>query len=497
MTGILSRRMFLGAGLAALAAPVPVRAEAPARSLRPMARPARGAVAGPPGPQALIAGARLSGRVGYAVVDPATGRLLEAHDDDAAMPPASIAKALTALYALDALGEGYRFETRLIATGPVENGILKGDLVLAGGGDPTLDTNALAGMAAALKAGGLREVRGRFRVWGGAVPYRRAIVEDQPEHAGYNPALSGLNLNFNRVHFEWKRQGDSYAIRMDARSDRYRPDVGVARMRVAERAAPVYVHADGGARDEWSVARAALGNGGARWLPVRKPELYAGEVLATFARAQGIVLGTPEMMSQAPSGSVLVSHRSEALAPILRDMLRHSTNLTAEMVGMTASARRQGASVTWAQTAAMMNGWAAARLGMGAAALRDHSGLSDRSRLTASDMARGLAGAPRAALLRPLLRDFALRDARGTVARDHPVKVRAKTGTLYFVSTLAGYVTTASGRDLAFAILTASDSLRARIDPKTDDSPPGARDWNRRARRLQQALIERWSTVHG
>ncbi|PKQ13612.1 MAG: D-alanyl-D-alanine carboxypeptidase/D-alanyl-D-alanine-endopeptidase [Alphaproteobacteria bacterium HGW-Alphaproteobacteria-1] len=499
MTQGLSRRFFLTTGIAALAGPA--FSGPPATSLRPVARPARsvGTVAtrGAPAAEALIAKANLSGRVGFAVVDPATGRVLEEQDGNAALPPASVTKAVTALYALDTLGTGHRFETRLLATGPVENGILRGDLVLAGGGDPTLDTNALAGMAAALKAAGLREVRGRFRLWGGAVPFKRAIDDDQPEHAGYNPALSGLNLNYNRVHFEWKRQGGQYAITMDARSDRYRPDVTMARMRIADRATPVYVYADGGARDDWSVARAALGNGGARWLPVRKPELYAGEVFATFARSQGIVLGKPEVMTGAPSGSVLVAHKSEALETVLRDMLRFSTNLTAEMVGVAVTSRRQGRAATLAQSAQAMNAWAAASLGMKAAALRDHSGLNDRSRLTAADMARGLAGAKRAALLRPLLREFALRDAKGNVARNHPVKVVAKTGTLYFVSTLAGYVTTPGGKDLAFAIFTASDSLRARINPAQDDSPPGARGWNGRAKGLQQALIERWSAVHG
>ena len=149
------------------------------------------------------------------------------------------------------------------------------------------------------------------------------------------------------------------------------------------------------------------------------------------------------------------------------------------------------------RSAQAMNDWAAQRLGMTGTALRDHSGLSDRSRLTAAAMAKGLARAHDAGLLRPLLREHRMRDANGREQRNHPVKVVAKTGTLYFVSSLAGYVRTPQGADLAFAIFTASDSLRSRIDPKRDERPPGARGWNRRSKQLQQALIERWSAVYG
>ena len=47
------------------------------------------------------------------------------------------------------------------------------------------------------------------------------------------------------------------------------------------------------------------------------------------------------------------------------------------------------------------------------------------------------------------------------------------------------------------ATLDGRDSLRGRIDPFRDTRPPGARGWNRRAKRLQQALIERWSEIYG
>lgn len=492
MTQALSRRLFLSSALAALT--TPALAQAPAISLRPILRPAGVRAAGSSAAtEALIAGARLTGEVGYAVLDAATGDVLDSRAGTTGLPPASVAKTVTSLYALEVLGAGHRFETHLVATGPVEGGVLKGDLVLAGGGDPTLDTDALADMAAALKRAGVREVTGRFRVWGGALPYAREIYKHQPEHVGYNPAVSGLSLNYNRVHFEWTRAGGKYAITMDARSGRYRPDVTVARMRIADRSAPVYTYRDAGGHDAWTVARGALGGGGGRWLPVRKPALYAGEVFATFARSQGIVLKVPEEIEGVvPKGATLVTHKSDPLAEILREMLRYSTNITAEMVGMAASARRRGRALSLAASAREMTGWAKETLGMKNTVLRDHSGLSDRSRLSAEDMARALAAVTGRTALRPLLRNVTMRDARGRT-----VPVKAKTGTLYFVSTLAGYVTPPGGRDLVFAVLTASDSLRSRIDPSRDERPTGARGWNGRAKRLQKALIERWSAAYG
>ncbi|HAW48181.1 MAG TPA: D-alanyl-D-alanine carboxypeptidase, partial [Roseovarius sp.] len=63
--------------------------------------------------EALIAEARLQGDVGYAVTDTETGAVLEARAADTALPPASVTKAVTALYALDTLGAGHRFKTRL------------------------------------------------------------------------------------------------------------------------------------------------------------------------------------------------------------------------------------------------------------------------------------------------------------------------------------------------------------------------------------------------
>ncbi len=493
-SGRISRRLFIGAALGAVSSPV--WASPPARSLRPIMRPDMLGVRKIPAADTLVGKARLDARVAYSVADVTSGLVLEGRDSQIGVPPASVAKSITALYAMDRLGAEYRFVTRLIGTGPVEGGVLKGDLVLAGGGDPSLDTDALAEMASALKAGGVHSVSGRFLVWDGALPYVPTVDPDQPDHVGYSPSVSGLNLNFNRVHFEWRKKGKAWSVTMDARTKKYRPDVTVSRMRIADRGTPVYIYADRNGRDEWSVAAGALGNGGARWLPVRKPALYAGEVFQTLARSHGIVLKNAELVTSLPNGRALVRHESDQLSDLLKDMLKYSTNLTAEVVGLMASGSAARTAQPLVASSAAMNQWAAARFGVTDMALRDHSGLSGDSRVTSGNLVSVLTGDGVKAQLRPLLKTIGLRDEQRRVDKNHPIKVQAKTGTLNFVSGLAGYMTGPDGTDLAFAIFAPDVDRRAALSEAERERPQGAKSWNGRAKRLQQALIERWGALY-
>ncbi len=497
-------RRFILAGFGALMTSGAALANAPKVSLRPHMRGGVGAGSAPSakpaivGIDALIANAGLRGQVVCAVADVKTGLQLEAVKGNTGLPPASVAKALTALYALDTLGGEYRFKTRLIAAGKVRNGVLKGDLILSGGGDPTLTTDDLAAMAGKLKAAGIREVKGSFKVYDGALPYVRSIDGEQPDHLGYSPAVSGIALNFNRVHFEWKRAAKGYSVSMDGRSDRYRPAVAMARMRVVNRRVPVYTYADKNGADQWTVASQALGNKGSRWLPVRKPALYTGDVFRTFARSNGIVLGKPKATRSAgKGGKVVVSHNSVSLRTILKGMLKYSNNLTAEMVGMTATAVKGGKPRSLKDSANEMNRWAGRTFGMRGTKLVDHSGLNDDSRMTAKDLVGALVQVRRRGILRPLLKPIAMRDSRGRVLKGHPIRVDAKTGTLNFVSGLAGYMTAADGTELAFAIFAADTDMRARIKRADREVPNGARGWNKKAKQLQQKLIERWGALYG
>ena len=119
----------------------------------------------------------LSGSSGWMLVDLDTGEVLDQSNADRGFAPASVAKLPTAAFALDALGPDHRFTTEIVGTGPVVNGRLQGDLILKGGGDPELDTDALMPMVTRLREQGITGIDGRFGVDATALPQ---IAEIEP-----------------------------------------------------------------------------------------------------------------------------------------------------------------------------------------------------------------------------------------------------------------------------------------------------------------------------
>jgi D-alanyl-D-alanine carboxypeptidase/D-alanyl-D-alanine-endopeptidase (penicillin-binding protein 4) len=424
---------------------------------------------------------------GFALAD-LDGRLVEAHRAEVALPPASVAKVFTALYALEALGPGYRFRTTLRAAGPIEAGTLRGELALVGGGDPLLDTDALGDLARALAAAGLRRVEGGFHVAGDALPAIAEVAGAQPEDAGYNPTISGLNLNFNRVLLEWSPGTAGPELRFSAPGVRHAAPVAGIEAELAE-GGPARHRREPG-REVWILPRKRVHGTGSEWLPVRAPLAYAGEAFRGLAAQAGIALPPPTPGPAA--GAVLALHDSLPLERMMRDMLYYSTNLTAEVAGLRAAQAQGIAPATLADSAAAMTRWARRRLGLSQAVFANHSGLGDASRLPAREMAAALCRA--AERLPELLRTRPILDAERRPIEIGGVGVLAKTGTLDFVSALAGYMT--GRRRLAFAIFAADPELRARVRPEEREAPPGSAAWAGRARAQEQALLRRWARLY-
>ena len=171
-------------------------------------------------------------------------------------------------------------------------------------------------------------------------------------------------------------------------------------------------------------------------------------------------------------------------------MLRYSTNLTAEVVGMAASAADGATPASLADSAGEMNIWLGRRSaggGRGWSTIRACRGCRASGPRTWS--ARWC-GPGRQAPLASLLRPFPVEEAAV------PLSVSAKTGTLNFVCALTGYLTTATGRELAFAILTSDLERRATLTEAERDSPPGGKAWAGRSRALQRRLLAGWAVTH-
>ena len=480
MGNTFTRRAALGTALAAVGSSA--FGLAPLNSLRPIERPnvSSGLVGGA---ASVVRSFSLKGQVSCALMDPETGTVLDAYAPEIELPPASVTKALTAAYGMQKLGQDFQFITSLSLQGRVTNGALVGDIILTGSADPTLHTDDLVNFGKVLQKTGIRQVKGRLLIVDNGFPYLREIDNSQLPQANYNPAIAGVNLNLNRVQFEWARQADGgYDLSMSAPGRIYRPQIPSIGMRVEERDAPSYGYRYAQEREQWSVQRSALGKDGVRWLPARNPRRYAGEAFQVICAEMGVELPSPTIMhgqhTEAVLAVTIAQKKSRPYHEIAKSMLKLSTNLTAEVIGLTAS----GAS-NLRQSAAALSQFAQAH-GMRGAVV-DHSGLSDQSRLTAGGLAMFMAWHHRNGLAN-LLKPKILRHKGKPMAG---VDLRVKTGTLNFVSSLSGYLTY-QGKSLGFAILTADMARREKV--KGHENPPGGKGWEARSRSLQYALLREW-----
>ena len=101
-------------------------------------------------------------QLGMHIIDLHTGQVIYAFNASQRMRPASTEKVVTAIAALDQLGPHYQFQTQLLATAPLKDGVLQGDLYIKGGMDPLLTTADVRVLAQQLKAMGVRKIKGHL-----------------------------------------------------------------------------------------------------------------------------------------------------------------------------------------------------------------------------------------------------------------------------------------------------------------------------------------------
>ncbi len=444
---------------------------------------------------ALIEGAGFAlGDVGYLVVDLGDQRVLTEHNPDRPFIPASVAKISAIAAALEILGGNHRFTTTVQAEGDVSQGVLAGSLTLRGGGDPFLTGDDLQVMAKELAARGIKKVDGRFLYDATALIEVPQINALQPEAADYNTGVSALSVNFNRVRLNWLTTGTNPPAAAAAVSENVTLPLDSISFAFAEENPPgPYIRAGTSAEDRWLLSP-KLAAHGEDWLPVGNPSLMTAEVFRALATAEGVDLPNPTPGVTPEGARELVRHESIPLADIARQVLGYSNNLSAELIGLAASRALTGRKLSLEDSATALTAWWQLRrpdVDWTGFFLENHSGLSSKSRATPRQIvimleaAASLAGVD----FHDLLRNIGWKGVKGSA--------RVKTGTISYGRGLAGYIDTAAGNRLAFAVFFNDAEKRAALDaafdPRVLAIDPQSRQWRDRALKLEEKLTTGWA----
>lgn len=434
--------------------------------------------------------------IGAIVVDVTTGETLWSHGADRPLSIASAQKIFTAATALATLGPGFRWRTTIYgeAFDPA-TGVVDGDLIVRGRGDPTLTNRDLAGLVRDLRWRGVAYVTGDL-VFDGSYfddvdePPR---YDDQPkERAGFRAPIAAASLERNAVTVVVvaDRRGLGLAeVTLDPPvSDYVRlvedevVTVATGRTRIAVTTEvkrdrlELRVRGQINADDAVSFVRRRVDD----------PAALLAEALRSELAAAGIrVRGKLVRRAIAPGDPVVVlaERASPPLGEVLRDLVKSSDNYLAETVlktiGAEVRAAPAGRPATWDDGLAEVKAYAAAA-GVAVDAIRidNGSGLFDATAVPAEALAKVLVAAWRDFRVGPELAGaLAIGGVDGTLRRRFTEpsvrgRIRGKTGTLAAVSSLAGYAASDGRHPLAFAVI-------------VDQLPAGTRA---DARALQEAV---------
>lgn len=393
-----------------------------------------------------------------------------------ALIPASNNKVFTAIWALDVLGPDHRFETDLLVTGPIDNGVLRGDVVIRGSGDPAFGYPPriehrmfvepamlpLQRMAQKLVELGVRVVEGG--VIGDPTVFDSVLVGPAwPEDTGsgaaqYAPRVSGLPFQRNMI---WMNvvpapDGGSAMIQLD-------PPVTVvpvvANVRAEGRGARVVRRP---AEDTVRVTGGVSGRGPHRYgVGVVDPALLTTDALRVALELAGIEVRGASRLAPTPDDAELVHrHLSAPVGTMIPLLNRHSDNFFSEHLW------KASAHADWGMGSYVAGGPASAlhfieEAGITAGELYqfDGSGLSSLTRVSALALVQALVYAHRQPYSELWHRSLAIagdpngsmrRLYRGTIAEGN---LHAKTGFIRGVRTLSGYVRARNGDLIAFSFL--------------------------------------------
>ena len=388
-----------------------------------------------------------------------SGEVLLAWNEVEPRNPASIEKMLTTLVALDILGPAYTWKTDVHLLGEVEDGILDGDLLLKGYGDPYLVTERFWQLLRRLRREGVAEIKGDLLIddsYFDIGDYDPAAFDREPLRA-YNVAPNAMLTNFKAVRYYFVPDPDSSRVTV-----RLEPSLGnleiVNKLRVSNGACRGYQRGititpnDDVSRmtfsgrfpsgcERYSMDRTALSHN----------EFTYGLFRSLWQDSGGRLLGEWRNTVVEEDLEPAFSFDSLPLANIIAKVNKHSNNVMARQLLYTLGAEVSGPPGTEAAGREVVRKWLADK-GMNFSELRldNGAGLSRESRMTARHLAELLRYAYDSPYMPEYLASLPLSGLDGTLSRRFRKGIltgmaHMKTGSLDHVSSIAGYFQARSG----------------------------------------------------
>lgn len=386
--------------------------------------------------------------------------------------PASVAKLVSVATAAEAVGWDYRYETSLYTTGSVSQGRLFGDLIIVGSGDPSIGGRGggdLSAFVTAVKAAGFERIEGRIVGDDDALEEPRPQLSWAWDDLGYTTGslFGALNLGENRTIVTvtpGATAGAPATVTLDARSEG-RPIVNRVITGLVGSQSLVWPEQRPGETSLTIAGSIPLGTPPTPLgISSGNPTLWFANVLRNRLIEEGIIVTGDAVdiddVSPLPDRSdatMLFTYRSPTLAEIARPLLKESINLYGE-----AFMRLNAEVGVFPTNDAALDGLhrrlSAWGLPEGSYQLVDGSGLSRRDAISPEALSIVLRRMADASNKSPFLAALPIAGVdgslasrmKGTLAEGN---LRAKTGTMSNIRSLAGYVTARNGEHLAFAIL--------------------------------------------
>ncbi len=435
---------------------------------------------------ALAQLARTGAQVSAAAVDLDDNRAIDELHADTHLTPASLTKLVTAAAALNRWPPDKMFHTRLLSGGVIGEGELRGDLVLLGAGDPSLDDQAFWSLATQLRGAGVTRVRGRLLVVPapfGAVGCETQDRCDALRHSdrSYNAPLGAIGVDFGNWCVQVRPGATGAAALVQGCGVTQLPITVEGTIHTVGAGAPQSLWVERVTDGDGDHLRAGgdIPAGPAQQLyrSMSDPVRDSGLLLQEMLRELGVTVTGGVVTDVAPPATLqpLAEVQGLALGEQLGRMLRYSNNYIADVLTLDLAADAGGPAPTGLAGATAVLGDFLATLGPEARSgplLHSGSGLTPENLLSAHDLVRVLAHAYRETRRFPTYYGGLIvpRDASFGFLREGSDawldRVALKTGTMdtpHSVLGIAGYLRKRNGGWIAFAAIVNGGEMRAHI----------------------------------